>query len=168
MDMTSVTSEQKRQKLRQSLVAPEPLVAVGAHDAMSAQLIEQHGFDAVWVSGFGISTMAYAVPDLNLVTQTETLEGSVRIDRAVTVPVIADCDNGFGALGNVVGRGSCSRPPASPVCASRTTPSRSATACSREMRCASSFPWRSRLAASPPRRCRRSRARSWSLPASKL
>src|SRR4051794_1243642 len=102
MDMTSVTSEQKRQKLRQSLVAPEPLVAVGAHDAMSAQLIEQHGFDAVWVSGFGISTMAYAVPDLNLVTQTETLEGSVRIDRAVTVPVIADCDNGFGALGNVV------------------------------------------------------------------
>lgn len=69
---------------------------------MSAQLIEKAGFDAVWVSGFGVSTMMYALPDLNLVTLTETLESASRIDAATSLPVIADCDNGFGGLGNVV------------------------------------------------------------------
>ncbi|CAN5149833.1 phosphonopyruvate hydrolase [soil metagenome] len=75
---------------------------MGAHDAMSAQLIEKAGFDAVWVSGFGVSTMMYALPDLNLVALTETLESASRIDAATSLPVIADCDNGFGGLGNVV------------------------------------------------------------------
>jgi phosphoenolpyruvate phosphomutase len=92
----------KREALRDALDAPEPVVAVGAHDAMTAQLIETHGFDAVWVSGFGVSTMAHALPDLNLVTLTETLEASRRIDAATRLPVIADCDNGFGGLTNVV------------------------------------------------------------------
>ena len=92
----------KREALREALDAPEPVVAVGAHDAMTAQLIETHGFDAVWVSGFGVSTMTHALPDLNLVTLTETLDASRRIDAATRLPVIADCDNGFGGLTNVV------------------------------------------------------------------
>ncbi len=94
--------ENKRERLREGLDSSTPLVAVGAHDAMSAQLIEKAGFDAVWVSGFGVSTMMYALPDLNLVTLTETLESASRIDAATSLPVIADCDNGFGGLGNVV------------------------------------------------------------------
>jgi phosphoenolpyruvate phosphomutase len=69
---------------------------------MSAQLIEMHGFDAVWVSGFGVSTMAHALPDLNLVTMSETLAAAERIDAATSLPVVADCDNGFGGLSNVV------------------------------------------------------------------
>jgi len=77
-------------------------VAVGAHDAMTARLIERHGFDAVWVSGLGVSAMAHAVPDLNLLTMTESLAAAVRIDGATELPVIADCDNGFGGLSNVV------------------------------------------------------------------
>jgi len=95
-------TENKRVRLREGLGASSSLVAVGAHDAMSAQLIEKAGFDAVWVSGFGVSTMMYALPDLNLVTLTETLESASRIDAATSLPVIADCDNGFGGLGNVV------------------------------------------------------------------
>ncbi|HWM02463.1 MAG TPA: isocitrate lyase/phosphoenolpyruvate mutase family protein, partial [Actinophytocola sp.] len=78
------------------------LVTVGAHDAMSAQLIEAYGFDAVWVSGFGVATMTHALPDLNLTTMTETLAAAARIDGATGLPVVADCDNGFGGLGNVV------------------------------------------------------------------
>jgi phosphoenolpyruvate phosphomutase len=97
-----VPATKKREALREALEASEPVVAVGAHDAMTAQLIETHGFDAVWVSGFGVSTMTHALPDLNLVTLTETLDASRRIDAATRLPVIADCDNGFGGLTNVV------------------------------------------------------------------
>jgi len=92
----------KKKLLRQGLHSPKPIVAVGAHDALSAQMIEQHGFDAVWVSSFGVSTMAFAMPDANLVTMTEALEAATRMDTVVNIPIIADCDNGFGGLSNVV------------------------------------------------------------------
>jgi phosphoenolpyruvate phosphomutase len=69
---------------------------------MTARLIERHGFDAVWVSGLGVATMTHAIPDLNLVTMTEALAAARRADAATTLPVIADCDNGFGSLSNVV------------------------------------------------------------------
>lgn len=92
----------KRATLREGLAASKPILTVGAHDAMSAKLIEKHGFDAVWVSGFGVSTMCHAIPDLNLVTMTEALDAARRIDSATELPVVADCDNGFGGFSNVV------------------------------------------------------------------
>ncbi|MGH3811886.1 MAG: isocitrate lyase/phosphoenolpyruvate mutase family protein [Pseudonocardiaceae bacterium] len=100
--MRTNRAEKKRAALREGLAAAAPLVTVGAHDAMSAQLIEAYGFDAVWVSGFGVATMTHALPDLNLTTMSETLAAAVRIDAATGLPVVADCDNGFGGLGNVV------------------------------------------------------------------
>ncbi|MDH3308138.1 MAG: isocitrate lyase/phosphoenolpyruvate mutase family protein [Acidimicrobiia bacterium] len=96
------TAEAKRRKLRQALAAPVPMVIVGAHDALSAQLIDEAGFDGVWVSGFGVSTMTFAQPDLNLVTMTEALDAARRIDAATSLPVVADCDNGFGGYNNFV------------------------------------------------------------------
>jgi phosphoenolpyruvate phosphomutase len=92
----------KRQAFRDGLTGPTPLVAVGAHDALTAQLIGSYGFDAVWISGFGVATMAHALPDLNLTTMTEALDAAVKSDRATELPVVADCDNGFGGLTNVV------------------------------------------------------------------
>ncbi len=92
----------KRIALRAGLEGSGVLATVGAHDALSARLIELHGFDAVWVSGFGVSTMTHALPDLNLVTMTEALAAAVRIDAATDLPVVADCDNGFGGYSNVV------------------------------------------------------------------
>ena len=56
----------------------------------------------MWVSGFAVATMAHALPDLNLTTMTEALDAAVRIDGATDLPVVADCDNGFGGLTNVV------------------------------------------------------------------
>jgi phosphoenolpyruvate phosphomutase len=95
-------AERKRGLLREGLSGPSPVVAVGAHDALTAQLIEAHGFDAVWISGFGVATMTHALPDLNLTTMTEALAAATRMDLATSLPVLADCDNGFGALANLV------------------------------------------------------------------
>lgn len=95
-------ADAKRIRLRQGLAGDSPVVAVGAHDAMSARLIEAHGFDAVWVSGFGVSAMAYGLPDLNLTTMTETLDVTRRIEGVTDLPVVVDCDNGYGGFSNVV------------------------------------------------------------------
>jgi phosphoenolpyruvate phosphomutase len=95
-------ADAKRERLRQGLAGNSPVVAVGAHDAMSARLIEGYGFDAVWVSGFGVSAMAYGLPDLNVITMSETLDVTRRIEGVTELPVVVDCDNGYGALTNVV------------------------------------------------------------------
>ena len=95
-------ADAKRLRLRDGLHGSRPVVMVGAHDAMSANLIERYGFDAVWVSGFGVSAMTHALPDLNLTPMTEGLDAARRIDAATELPVVADCDNGYGGFGNVV------------------------------------------------------------------
>jgi phosphoenolpyruvate phosphomutase len=87
---------------RRTLLRTDGIVlAAGAHDALSAKLAEEAGFDAIWASGFGISAVQ-AVPDANILTLTETLEAVRRIVDAVDVPVIADCDNGYGNAINVM------------------------------------------------------------------
>jgi phosphoenolpyruvate phosphomutase len=95
-------ADAKRRRLNEGLRGDRSVVAVGAHDALTAKLIGDHGFDAVWVSGLGVATMAHALPDLNLTTMSEALAAAQRIDAATELPVIADCDNGFGGVGNVV------------------------------------------------------------------
>lgn len=95
-------ADAKRARLRAGLADNGPVVAVGAHDAMSARLIDSAGFDAVWVSGFGVSAMAYGLPDLNITTMSETLEVTRRIEGVTSLPVVVDCDNGYGGFSNVV------------------------------------------------------------------
>ncbi|PYI17474.1 putative phosphoenolpyruvate phosphomutase [Aspergillus violaceofuscus CBS 115571] len=88
-------------RLRQLLARPGPVLLVGAHDALSARIAEHAGFDAIWASGFGISA-THALPDANILTMSETLEAAQRMAEAVTCPVVADCDNGFGNAINVM------------------------------------------------------------------
>jgi phosphoenolpyruvate phosphomutase len=95
-------ADDKRTRLRQGMASGRAVVAIGAHDALTSRLAEGYGFDAVWVSGLAVATMTYAIPDVNLTTMNETLEQAVRLDRATHLPVVADCDNGFGGLNNVV------------------------------------------------------------------
>src|SRR3989442_15359104 len=83
------------------LRGPGIVLAAGAHDALSAKIAEQAGFEAIWASGFGISAVQ-AVPDANILTLTETLEAVRRIVDAVRIPVGADCDNGYGKAINVM------------------------------------------------------------------
>jgi phosphoenolpyruvate phosphomutase len=87
--------------LRKQIGGTRTLVAAGAFDGLSARLVEQAGFDGIWLSGFGASVATKALPDLSLVTQTEILNIARNITAAVALPVIADCDSGFGDENNV-------------------------------------------------------------------
>jgi phosphoenolpyruvate phosphomutase len=78
------------------------VVAVGAHDALSARLIERAGFDAIWASGFAISAAQFALPDANVLTMTENLDAIRQMSRATNLPLIADIDNGYGNAVNVM------------------------------------------------------------------
>ena len=98
----AMREESKAGRLRGRLAGGEPpVLALGAHDALSARLAQEAGFDAIWASGFGVSA-ACALPDANILTMTEMLEAVKRMVSAVDLPVIADCDNGFGNAINVM------------------------------------------------------------------
>lgn len=89
-------------KLRAALKRPGALKIVGAHDALSARLIERGGFDGVWASGFAISASLKCIPDASFITSSEQLEVERNIVEAVNIPVIADCDTGYGNALNVM------------------------------------------------------------------
>ena len=72
----------------------------GAFDVMSAKLAEMNDFDAIWASGFGISS-ARALPDAGIITMTELLDAVTFMAEACNIPVIADCDTGYGGPNNV-------------------------------------------------------------------
>ena len=73
----------------------------GAFDAMSAKLVEDAGFDAVWAGGFAISA-THALPDASILTMTEFLNAASIMANACNIPIIADCDTGFGGPSNVI------------------------------------------------------------------
>ncbi len=81
--------------IRQSFADRRLVRVAGAHDALTARIAEEAGFDAVWASSFGISAAA-CLPDLSLLGLAEYLAASAAMTRAVAVPVLADCDTGFG------------------------------------------------------------------------
>jgi phosphoenolpyruvate phosphomutase len=90
----------KAGELRRQL-AEQPVVRVsGAHDALSALIAEEAGFDAVWASSMAISATR-GLPDMSLLTMTDYLQAASHINAACASPVIADCDTGFGSLTNV-------------------------------------------------------------------
>ena len=88
-------------RLRRLLEAGGPGVVPGATDCFTAKLIEEAGFPAVHVTGGGASNTYLGVPDLGLLTLNELAGQVERISDAVSVPVIADCDTGFGGVANV-------------------------------------------------------------------
>lgn len=73
---------------------------MGAHNGLGAKLIEKNGFDGVWASGLEIST-SYALPDANILTMTENLQAAGAMNDATDLPVICDCDTGYGNASNV-------------------------------------------------------------------
>src|SRR5438132_9888335 len=87
---------------RDLLAGPEPVVAPGAYDALSARLIEQAGFPAVYMTGFGTAASLLGRPDIGLVSGSEMIDNARRIAGCVTVPVIADADTGYGNPINVI------------------------------------------------------------------
>jgi carboxyvinyl-carboxyphosphonate phosphorylmutase len=89
-------------RLRELLGGPQPLIAPGAYDALSARLVEQAGFDAVYMTGFGTTASLIGRPDVGLLSGAEMVDNARRIVAAVDVPVIADADTGYGNAINVL------------------------------------------------------------------
>ncbi|HEV3418503.1 MAG TPA: methylisocitrate lyase [Pirellulales bacterium] len=88
------------QLLRQS-VADATIQVPGAFNALTARLIEQSGFDAVYLSGAAFSAGALALPDVGLFTLSELTAETARLARSVKIPLIVDADTGFGEAINV-------------------------------------------------------------------
>ncbi|MBX6342311.1 MAG: isocitrate lyase/phosphoenolpyruvate mutase family protein, partial [Thermomicrobiaceae bacterium] len=88
-------------RLREALARPGALVVPGAVDALNARLVEEAGFDAVYATGAGIANALLGLPDLGLATMSEILEQVRRIVAAVSIPVVADVDTGYGNPLNV-------------------------------------------------------------------
>src|SRR5260370_11110515 len=89
-------------RLRTLLAGPDVLVAPGAYDALSARLIAQAGFQAVYMTGFGAGARSLGQPDVRLVTMSEMVSRASAL-AAVTgdLPLIADADTGYGNPVNV-------------------------------------------------------------------
>jgi len=77
------------------------VAAPGAYDALSALLIEQAGFEAIYMTGNGQTASTLGLPDVGLITLTEMAERVRRTRAVTTVPLIADADVGYGSLINV-------------------------------------------------------------------
>lgn len=82
--------------LKQLIKTKGTVWAAGAFDALSARLIQEAGFDALLTSGFGISSAFLGEPDTELYTMTENLAVVRNVCNAVSIPVIADIDTGYG------------------------------------------------------------------------
>ena len=87
-------------QLRQLLARPEMVIAPGAYDGLTARLIEQAGFPAVYMTGAGASA-ARGFPDFGLLTMSEMVESAGVMARSISVPLIADADTGYGNELNV-------------------------------------------------------------------
>ena len=84
-----------------NLLEKKSIVKVcGAYDAMSAKLVEANGFDAIWAGSFAISA-THALPDASILTMTEFFDVASTMTNACEIPVIADCDTGYGDANNV-------------------------------------------------------------------
>ena len=87
--------------LRKALKSQTCCVAPGAYDAWSAKLVERAGFEMCYLTGFGASASHLGAPDIGLMTSTEMANLASRVADAISIPVIADADTGYGNSVNV-------------------------------------------------------------------
>ena len=88
------------EKLRNLMDSKSIVKVGGAYDALSAKLVETSNFDAIWAGSFAISA-THALPDASILTMTDFLRTAENMVDACNIPVIADCDTGFGGPANV-------------------------------------------------------------------
>ena len=89
-------------KLNELMQKPGIIKMLGAHDVLTAVLVEQCGFDSVFIGGFGTSASLYGLPDLNFLGMTEMVDATRRMTHRLSIPVIADADTGHGDLHNIM------------------------------------------------------------------
>jgi 2-methylisocitrate lyase-like PEP mutase family enzyme len=89
-------SKTRRQTLRARVEQRNGLLVAGAFNAMSARVVADQGFEAVYLTGAGLTNMYYGAPDLGLIGLRDVAEHTARIRDAVELPLIVDADTGFG------------------------------------------------------------------------
>jgi methylisocitrate lyase len=92
----------KTTRLKQLVQERKALVCPGAHDAISAKLIERAGFKALQVSGFGLSATYLGLPDMAFLSFSEVLHFSKNVIDSVDIPVMVDADTGYGNAVNAM------------------------------------------------------------------
>lgn len=88
-------------RLRSLLERGEIVMAPGAPDALTARMVQQAGFEAVYMTGFGATASRIGMPDIGLLSQTEMTTHARDMVRAVDIPVVADADTGYGGPSNI-------------------------------------------------------------------
>ena len=88
--------ENKSTVLKRIVMEKRAVVVAGCHDALSARIIEECGFEALQISGFGMSGSLMCRPDVGLVQMEDLMEITWNIVQAVNIPVITDIDTGGG------------------------------------------------------------------------
>lgn len=92
----------KAARLREMIGERGLIMAPGAYDAWSARLVENAGFEAVYMTGYGVSASVLGYPDIGLIGFHEMVEMARNMAEAIRAPLIADADNGYGNTLNVV------------------------------------------------------------------
>lgn len=89
-------------RLRELIDRDEILCCPGVHDPLSAAVADSVGFEALYMTGYGTSLSKTGYPDAGLVTMPEMIENANNVQECIDVPLIADCDNGYGGVANVI------------------------------------------------------------------
>lgn len=92
----TIRLERSTTRLKALLAQRQAAIFPGTPNALFARVIEDLGFEAVYVTGAGIANMSLGAPDIGLVTLTELTDHVAAVCDAVEVPVLADADTGFG------------------------------------------------------------------------
>lgn len=100
--MTGTARIRPSTRLRELLKQGKTLVKPGAFNALSAMIIEKAGFPCVGVTGYSVSAALLGKPDVGLITLNEIVMMTRYVTRAVSIPVLADADTGFGNAINVM------------------------------------------------------------------
>lgn len=93
--------DRTRVSLKPILDRGDLIVAPGVYDLISAKLADAMGFDALYMTGYGVVASAYGLPDAGLASYTQMLDRVATIAAHTTTPLIADADTGYGGLLNV-------------------------------------------------------------------
>jgi 2-methylisocitrate lyase-like PEP mutase family enzyme len=91
----------RRKRFRAEIAKRQGLLVPGAFNAMSARLIEDLGFGAVYLTGAGVTNMSFGLPDLGFIGLTDIADHAARVRDAVDLPLVVDADTGFGNALNV-------------------------------------------------------------------
>lgn len=96
-----MTHETKRNSLRRRLEQPGLIVAPGVFDMISAKIADREGFDALYMTGYGVAASYLGLPDAGLATYTDMVGRAGAMAQGTATPLIADGDTGYGGLLNV-------------------------------------------------------------------